>query len=222
MAMVEPELCLFQMQIEGVPGHAIELHQSALGITPKALNAVDMNRASCKFIVAVVDSQMFVKANINQSVVTAPAVGVDDAGYVSLASNDGLQRAFGGIGHDLCVDALTTFEQAKYNGLAASAPTAKSAHAARTEVRLIGFKLTAQGRDFLALLGHAPSQAQVDRIDGTNRNTTEFGAVRGSQIHCKVAQDLTQFGFTEFGMPEIPIFLIHDRNLAHLLMSSAS
>ena len=78
------------MQIESMPGHAIEQHESAPGITPKALNAVGVNRASRKFIPGVIDPQMFVKADIDQPVVTALVVGVNDAGNVSLATNDGL------------------------------------------------------------------------------------------------------------------------------------
>ena len=63
-------------------GHAIKLHQRALGVAPKALDAVDMNTASGEFVVAVVDPQMLVKAYIYQTVVAAPEVGASDADNV--------------------------------------------------------------------------------------------------------------------------------------------
>ena len=58
----------------------------------------------------MVDPPVLVKAHINQSIVATPAICVDDAGNIRLASNDGLQRAFGGMGHDLCIDAAASLE----------------------------------------------------------------------------------------------------------------
>ncbi len=111
MMVIEPEFCFLEVQIERVFGHSIELHQASFGITPKALNAVDMDRATRKLIVAVIDPQVLVKANINQPIVATPATCVDDACNASLASNNGLQRAFGGIWLDLRVDAVASFKQ---------------------------------------------------------------------------------------------------------------
>ena len=82
MAVIEPVLSLFEVQIERVAGHPIELDQPALGIAPEALNAIDMRRVASKLIVAMVDTQVFVKAHIDQAVVAAPAIGVNDAGNV--------------------------------------------------------------------------------------------------------------------------------------------
>ena len=42
-------------------------------MTPKALDAVDVNIAAGELIVAMVDPQMFVKAHIDQAVIAAPA-----------------------------------------------------------------------------------------------------------------------------------------------------
>ena len=36
MTVVEPEFGFFQVQVEGVPRHTIELHQASLGVTPEA------------------------------------------------------------------------------------------------------------------------------------------------------------------------------------------
>ena len=90
MAVIEPEFCFLEMQIERVFGHAIELHRVSFGITPKALNAVDADRATRKLIVAVIDPQVLVKAHINQPIVATPLICRDDAGNVSFASNNGL------------------------------------------------------------------------------------------------------------------------------------
>jgi hypothetical protein len=53
------------MKIEGVPRHTVELHQTTLGIAPEAFNTVDMRIASGKLILTVIDSKMFIKADID-------------------------------------------------------------------------------------------------------------------------------------------------------------
>ena len=61
MAVIEAKFGLLQMQVKRVPGHPVELHKAALGIAPEAFNAVDMNAAPGKLVVAVVDPQVFIK-----------------------------------------------------------------------------------------------------------------------------------------------------------------
>lgn len=87
------------MKIEGVPRHTVELHETALGIATEAPNAIDVDGATGKLILTVVNPQMFVKANIDQPVIAMLKIRVDDAGNIALAPNDGLQRTFGGIRH---------------------------------------------------------------------------------------------------------------------------
>ena len=148
MTVIEPELRFFQMQVEGVPGYPIELHHPSLCIAPKAFNAVNMNRASGEFIVAMIDSQVFVKAHINQAIVATPTICMDDAGNVGFASNDGLQRAFGGIWHDLRVDAVAPLEQTEYNCFSTCSAPTQSAYAAGAKIRFIRFELAAQAARF--------------------------------------------------------------------------
>lgn len=93
-----------------MPGYPIELHHPAFGIAPETLNAIDVNRASGKFIVAMVYTQVLVKADINEAIVASPAICMNDAGNVGFASNDGLQSAFGRVRHDFGVDAVAAFE----------------------------------------------------------------------------------------------------------------
>ena len=81
-----------------MPGHTIEFHQTPLGVAPKTLNTVDMSIAPGELIFAVVHAQMLIKAHINQAIVAAPAIGMNHASYIRLASDDGLQDRFGAFG----------------------------------------------------------------------------------------------------------------------------
>ena len=83
MTVIEPEFSLFEVQVKRMARHPIELDQPALGIAPKALDAVDMHRAASKLVFAMIDTQVFVKAHVDQAVIAAPTVGANDAGNVS-------------------------------------------------------------------------------------------------------------------------------------------
>ena len=222
MAMIEAELGLLQVQIKRSAGHTVELRQAPLGVAPEAFNAIDMHRAAGELVGAVADAKVFVKAYVHQAVVAAPAIGVDNAGNVGLAPDDGLQSALGGIWHDLCVNTVSTLEQPEHHGFAASATATQAAHAPGPEVRLISFQLSNKRGARFAVLGHASAHAQVNRVDRAQRQTTKLGAICCGQIHREVAHDLAKLRFAEFGTLEVPVFLNHDRKLAHLTMRFAS
>jgi hypothetical protein len=62
MSMIKPKLTLFQMQRKSMFG-----------------NAIDMTTAPDELSIAMVDPKVFIKANIDQTIVTTPAISVDDA-----------------------------------------------------------------------------------------------------------------------------------------------
>lgn len=212
--MVEAELALFQMQGKSVLGNTIEFGQSALGKAPERLNAVDMIRAFDEFIVAVIDSEMLIKANINQAVITTPAISMDDTVRINFTSNNGLQRGFGGIRHDFCVDLIATFEQAKDDCFASRSPAPFTPHTASAKVGLIGFKLARKRRMLGAPSRHMLTHTQINRVDAAYGNARQGCAFTGGQIKRKMADNLSKFGFTDFRTPEVPVFLNHLKKLA--------
>ena len=197
MAVIKAKFSLLQVQIKSVPWHAIELRQAAFGITPKALDAVNVNTAPGELVVAMVDPQVLVKTHIDQAVIAAPAVGVNHAGDVGLASDNGLQDGFGGIGNNFRVNVLTSLEQPEHDRLLTRSSPPKPAYPAWSEIGFIGFELTAQRRNQFAMLGKPAAHAQVNAVDRAHRYATEFGAIRRCQIHRKIAQDLSKLGFTD-------------------------
>ena len=110
MAIVKAVFSFLQVQIKGAPRHTIEFHQTPFGITPEAFNPVDMGVTPGKLIFAVVDPKMLVKAHINQTIVAAPAISVDDACYIGFTSDDGLQYGLGGVGNNFCINAAAALE----------------------------------------------------------------------------------------------------------------
>jgi hypothetical protein len=65
------------MEREGAFAHTLKFRQAVLGKAPDALDAVDVIRTNSKSVVSVMDAKVSCVAQINQIVVTAPAIGVN-------------------------------------------------------------------------------------------------------------------------------------------------
>lgn len=76
MAMLESEFSLFEVQSEGLLWKDMKLSQPMLGIAPKRFNHVDMLGVSYKFIVAVINPEIPINANINKSIVATTTIAV--------------------------------------------------------------------------------------------------------------------------------------------------
>ena len=212
--MIKPKLTLLQMQRKGMFGHTIELSQATLSKAPKGFNTVDMTITPNEFIVAMIDPKVLVKANVDQTIIATPAIGVDDAQRISFASDNRLQRTLRSIWNNLCVNLITTFKQTKDNGFTTSATATFTAHAPWAKVRLIGLQFAAQRRSLQAPPSHAGTYAKVDSVHAANGYTTQCRAFGSGQIQGKMFDNLTKLGFTKFRTAEIPIFVIHFKKLA--------
>jgi hypothetical protein len=126
--MVEPELGLFQVNNELIFRDTLELHKPVFGIPPKTLNSVDVAAASAKLIFTMVDTKMLRIPQIDQAVITAPTVIMDNAFNVGVTSYDLLERICRSIRNYLGVNLAVALIQAKYDGfIAGSATTSPSA-----------------------------------------------------------------------------------------------
>ena len=115
--MVESEFSLFEVEVEGVPGDAVELSQSPFGVAPEGLDAVDVRLKVGELVIVMPDAEVFGVADVDQAVVASPAVAVNDAGQVDLAANGLQQRVFLGVGNDLRVNMTVAFEAVSYTHL---------------------------------------------------------------------------------------------------------
>ena len=72
MGMVEPEFSLFEVQSKSMHCNVMKLSQPLFGIAPKRFNPADILVASYKFIVAVINPEMPINANIHKPIVATP------------------------------------------------------------------------------------------------------------------------------------------------------
>ena len=102
---------------------AIELLQPSFRTRPETFNTIDMTLVIGKLIVRMQHPEMLRVADIYESVIAAPAIGMDHSLKRNMPANHLLQRAFTAIGHDLRIDLPVAFEDAEDNSLATgSAP----------------------------------------------------------------------------------------------------
>ena len=110
MAILKAAFSFFQVHKEGAPGHTAEFHQMPFGAALEASNPVDIGIASDKLIFAVVGPREFVKADIHQTVIAAPAVSVNHADHIGFSPDDGLQYDLGRNGNNFCISAAASLE----------------------------------------------------------------------------------------------------------------
>ncbi len=88
--MIKTIFTFFQVQIESLCRHAIELLQPSFSIRPKAFYSVDMNIADGKHIFGMIDSKVLAVTDINQSIITTPAIRIEGDKMTGTLSGPGL------------------------------------------------------------------------------------------------------------------------------------
>ena len=124
--MVEPKLALLEIQMKALFFQAPKTSQASFGVPPKAFNPVDMTRATGKFIVAMIDSEMLLVPQVHQTVIPSPSIGMDDTLNVDSASYHGLKGGAAAIRYDLSIDPALPLENPEDNGLCASTSATKT------------------------------------------------------------------------------------------------
>jgi len=206
VSLIESILAFFQMQVERMSRDAIELLQTTLGARPETFNAVDVAVVISKLILRVKHTEMLRVTNINQTIVAAPAIGVNYRVERDMTTNHLLQRAFLTIRHDLSIDRAITLEDAEDDSFTTRATPALAPHTTRTDSRDSSTRDDARkGRGSFAFLGDALTNFDKEHGHATACQTDHLGCLAGGQIMREEAHDLTHFTFANFGTPIISV-----------------
>ena len=194
------------MQVEGARRNSIELLEPAFSMTPEALNTVDVMCSAHKLVVAMIDSIMLRVADINEAVIAAPSVRVDDCSERDATANNGLKRGFLTVRHDLRVDRAIALEDAEDDCFARCAAPSFASDTTRAEVAFVHFDFAArEGRGALGFFTDALSDFKKDRCHAAARKSSQLSRITGRQIKREVAQELTEFTFANFRPPVIAV-----------------
>ena len=132
-------------------GDAAEPGEPPFGQAPEALDAVDAVKLAGELVLPVLDTEVLVVAEVHQTLIAHPAVGMEHGAEACPAANHRLQCGFGGIGHDGRVDLVAALEQAEDDGLPTCSAAVLAAHALWAEVGFVGLQHSLQRRLPLAL-----------------------------------------------------------------------
>ena len=74
MAMIKTKFGFFQVQVKSMRRHAIELSQTPFCKAPERFDTVNIPLSIGKFILSMMNPEVFVKSKISQSLLTLPAI----------------------------------------------------------------------------------------------------------------------------------------------------
>ena len=168
---------------------SVELGQAALGEAPEGFDAVDMSAAVGKGLL-LVDAHVPVVADIDQAIVTGPAIGAEDALRVDPPPNDGPQSIGRAIVNDFRVDLPLALEDAE-DGLFERAATAQTrqraaSDSARSEVTFIHFDYSSERPALVhPLQADEEPEALVKGVDRLAIELQQPGRLSRRQIETK-------------------------------------
>ena len=165
--MIESKFTFFKVQVEGALMDPSETDETSFCIPPEAFDPIHMRAAADKLIFAMIDAEMFPIPDIDQPIVPAPSVRINDAIQGDLPSNAPLQRGFSAIRDEFRVDVPIALENPKDDGFSIRPAAPFAFDAPRANVGFIDFDLAAKGRlcftkfcDAFSKTSHIP----IDRI----------------------------------------------------------
>jgi hypothetical protein len=158
-----------------------------------------------ELVVVVPDAEVLGVADVDQAVVTSPAVAVNDAGQVDLAADGLQQRGFLGVGNDLRVNMAVAFEDAEDDRLAAGLAASLAANALGAEVRFVDFHFSLKGGLLFAPLGDATPDFEINVIDPPPRKSRQLSRVDRRQIQRECSQQATKPRLADSGTSVVTI-----------------
>lgn len=173
----------------------MELHQPSFRKGPEGLYAVDVAAATGEFVLPVLDPVVLLVAEIDETVVAPPTIGVDDAVQIDFAPDNGLQRGFRAIGYDLGIDFPLSLEDSKHWRFAVGSAPSFPLDSLAAEIGFVNFDLTGEGRLSLAKFGNSFSDEVIVAVDRVAIETSESGRLAGVQVQGEAPYEMPEFGF---------------------------
>lgn len=220
--MIEPELTLLEMQVEGVSWNAVELGKPSLRIAPEGFDAVDVVVVDAELIHVMTDAKMLGIPYVHQAVVSRPSIAVDDGFQADPSSDNLLQRGFAAVGNDLGVDAIVPLEDPEHDGLSACATTVLATNPAGAEIGFVDLNGSTERRLCLANLREPPSDSKKDVVHRAHIHTGHPCGLARGKVFFKAPQNRLKTTLGNLCNFVIPVNSFHCRSIHLLKQASAS
>ena len=208
--MIKPALAFLQMEQELILAKAVEFQHTALSERPEALDTIYVPGFICKLIYMMINAKMFLKAEIDQAVVSDPSVGVNDGIETYLTPYNSLQSASLAVRNDFRINPVTSLVNAKDDRLAAGSASTLSGDSPAAEIRFVELDNSGlKGCVAFAFSKQPNSYLLKNYIHAFSCYTGQLASLCRSQIHRKVTYYLTKFLLCDSGTAIIPVNLLH-------------
>ena len=171
------------MQMEGHFTQPSKFGKPGLGIAPEAFDSIDMTFTMHKFVLPVVDSEVFFITKVNEAIVPSPAIRMNDAFGIYTTPNNRLQRGSSAIRNNFGEDFPVAFKDTKNNCFAESPTPTFSLNASGAKVAFINFNLSRKRRFPLTIFGNSPPNCREVSVNSISIQVGDFCNLRGIQIH---------------------------------------
>ena len=177
--------------------HTTETYHPGFCKPPEPLNTVDMGAVPDKFVLPVIDPEMLSIADIDQTIVSTPAIRVDDAVERDTSPDNALQRGFAAVRDDFCIHRAIAFEDPE-DGCFAERPAPSLAFdTPGAEVGFVDFDLTGKRRLGLAIFCNTYTNASQIAVNCISVEASDRGDLSGIQIERKEPDNLPELVHTD-------------------------
>ena len=194
--------------------HTTKTHHPGFCKPPEPLDTVDMGAAPDEFVLPVIDPEMLSIADIDQTIVSTPAIRVDDAIESDTSPDNALQRGFAAVRDDFCINRAIAFEDTEDGCFAERPAPSLALDAPGTEVGFVDFDLTGKRRLGLAIFCDTDANASQITVDCIPVEASDRGDLSGIQIERKEPDNLPELVLTDSCTDCVLVFHRHDNRLA--------
>lgn len=170
----------------------------------------------------MVDAEVFVKADIDQAIVAAPAIGMNNRARSRRPRITACSVALAQSGMISLKTLPCCFSTPNTMILPACSALPVAPYALCSEVRFIHFHGAVKRRGGFTHLGNALAKFQKRRIHRAHRHAGQSSRSSGCQIQTKTPQSLSRFSFANSRTLVIPVFDNHLQPLSHIFMCLTS
>ena len=146
----------------------------------------------------MMDSEMLVKTRVYPSIIPSPAIGVNEAFRIRLATDDGLKNGLACIRSDFGIDPVPSLQKTENDCLTASASSALVSNPMRSKIGFVRFQGSGQRRLLFTGLRKTLTNAKGYRIGGSNGKPCKYRGSSGRQIHGEASHKMAKLRLGNF------------------------
>jgi hypothetical protein len=184
-SMIESKLTFLEMQKEGGSAHSAKPSQSGFGITPEALDSINVRLSSSEFIASMTDPIMFFVSEVHKPFISLPTIRVNNAFFIDSPLDNGSESASFDIWDDFCEDLAVSSVDAKNDCFPSCSSTSLSFDTTSPKVAFINFNNSIEGRLTLTKRDYSHPDFHEILVHSIAVQTSNFGDLRSGQIEGK-------------------------------------